>query len=128
MTIRSSEIKSESIRDAIAEVEQIVKPYNIFTADQIEAIASHIIITGEDWTDDERQKKIKICNAILDELQAKGVVNIDVRFVDDIEYFQAQYNYWRPKINVTTIAAGVACNYMVIGDSEETAEILVYIH
>jgi len=52
MTIKTNGIKSETIQEAIKEIE--IK-YSI-TGDKAEAIASHIVYTDEDWTDEEPEE------------------------------------------------------------------------
>jgi len=51
MTIKANEIKSETIQEAIREIEE---KYGI-TGDKAEAIASHIVYADEDWTDEEKE-------------------------------------------------------------------------
>jgi len=55
MKIKANEIKSETIQEAIREIEE---KYGI-TGDKAEAIASHIVYTDEDWTDEESEETEK---------------------------------------------------------------------
>ena len=56
MKIKADDIKSETIQDAILEIQ---RKYNL-TGDTAEAAASHIIYTDEDWDSEYEEYKTSI--------------------------------------------------------------------
>jgi len=92
MTIKTNEIKSETIQEAIREIEE---KYGI-TGDKAEAIASHIVYTDEDWTDDEPEEEMETEKAKALRIIRNNEVYTDAyceMLDNDIDDYQAGV-YW----------------------------------